>query len=189
MPNKQYRPFRITVDLWVARIGSIAAWVWLVFWALMGVTGLGMFLSGQADDTTEKILPFFCLGLAALHWLAVKACRHTKELELNFHLYCAIFAREPNKSIQEVAKAVKEPVSSVMADLKEMCRRGYFNGYIDYRTECMVFPHYRPPENAEKPDLNVLQCPGCGAVNAIAKTGEACKYCGAPLELHQKEAE
>ncbi len=189
MPNKQYRPFRIIMDLWVARIGSIAAWVWLVFWALMGVTGVGMFISGQAEDTTEKILPFFCLGLAALHWLAVKACRRTKELELNFHLYCAIFAKEPNKSIQEVAKAVREPVSDVMADLKEMCRRGYFNGYIDYRTERMVFPHYRPPENTEKPDLNVIQCPGCGAVNAIAQTGDACKYCGAPLELAQMETE
>ena len=187
--NQQYRPFRITVDLWVARIGSIFAWVWFVFWALMGVTGVGMYIFGEAENATEKILPFACLGIAAIHWMLIKFCRRTKDLELDFHLYCAIFAKEPNKSIAEVAKAMKEPVSVVMADLKEMCRRGYFNGYIDHRTKCMVFPHYRPPVNAEKPDVNVLQCPGCGAVNAIAQTGDACKYCGAPLELRLTESE
>ena len=183
--NTQNRPFRIMVDLWIARIGSIFAWVWFVFWALMGVTGVGLFILGEAENATEKILPFFCLGLAALHWLLIRACRRTKELELDFHLYCAIFAREPSKSIPEVAKAMKEPVSVVMKDLTEMCRRGYFNGYIDHRKQCMVFPHY-VPEKTDKPEainLSVIQCPGCGAVNAIAKTGDACKYCGAPLTL------
>lgn len=185
--NQQYRPFRIGLDLWVARIGSIFAWVWFVFWALIGVTGVGMYVFGEAENATEKILPFFCLGLAALHWLAIRACRRTKDLELDFHLYCAIFAKEPNKSIKEVAKAMREPMSIVMKDLTEMCRRGYFNGYIDHRTECMVFPHYRPPENTENPELTVIHCPGCGAYTAIAKTGEACRYCGAPLEIQTPE--
>ncbi len=181
--NQQYRPFRIALDLWAARVGSVVAWAWFVFWALVGITGVGIFLSGQAEDATEKILPFFCLGLSALHWLAIKACRRTRKLEMNFHLYCAVFAKEPGKSIAEVAETVKEPVSAVMADLKEMCRRGYFNGYIDYREQRMVFPHYQPAENTETANLNVLQCPGCGAVNAIVKNGDACKYCGAPLNL------
>ena len=181
--RQHYRPFRIMVDLWVARIGSVAAWVWFVFWALMGVTGLGMWVFGEAADATEKLLPFFFLGLAALHWLVIRACRRTKDLELDFHLYCAIFAREPDKSIPEVAKAMKEPVSTVMADLKEMCRRGYFNGYIDHRTQRMVFPHYQPPKKAEDSALTVIHCPGCGAVSAIANTGDPCKYCGAPLAL------
>ena len=194
MANQQhYRPIRITIDLWVARIGSVIGWVWFVFWALMGVTGVGMWVFGQAKDAAEKILPFFLLGLAALHWLFIRFCRRTKDLELDFHLYCAIFAKEPNKSIPEVAKAVNEPVSDVMANLTEMCRRGYFNGYIDHRTQCMVFPHYRPQstehpeENPEEKNLCVIQCPGCGAVNAIAQTGDACKYCGAPLNLEQPE--
>ena len=189
MAGKQhYRPVRIMIDLWVARIGSVFGWVWLVFWALIGVTGIGMYVLGEAEDATDKILPFFCLGLAALHWPAIRACRKTKDLELDFHLYCAIFAREPEKSIPEVAKAMKEPVSTVMKDLTEMCRRGYFNGYIDHREQRMVFPNYQPekpaPENAS---LRVIQCPRCGAVNAIAKTGDACKYCGAPLNKEQTE--
>lgn len=182
--RQQYRPVRIMIDLWIARIGSIIAWVWFVFWALMGVTGVGMFVFGQAENNTERILPFACLGIAALHWLIIRACRRTKDLELSFHLYCAVFAHETDKSIPEVAKAVKEPVSVVMKDLTEMCRRGYFNGYIDHRTQRMVFPSFQsPPKTPDDPKLTVTQCPGCGAVNAIAKTGDACRYCGAPLIL------
>ena len=189
MKNAQNRPFRIMTDLWIARIGSVVAWVWFVFWALMGVTGIGMYVLGEAENATEKILPFACLGLAALHWPIIRACRRTKDLELDFHLYCAIFAKEPSKSIPEVAKAMKEPVSVVMDDLKEMCRRGYFNGYIDHREQRMVFPHYQPAKTDSPEDVNlrVIQCPGCGAVNAISKTGDACKYCGAPLNTEQTE--
>ena len=182
MAGKQYRPFRIILDLWIARIGSVIAWVWFVFWALMGVTGVGMYVLGKAGNSTEKILSFACLGLAALHWLIIRACRKTKDLELDFHLYCAIFANEPDKSIPEVAKAMKEPVSTVMSQLKEMCRRGYFNGYIDHRQQRMVFPAFRP-EPAKDQDLSVVQCPGCGAVTAVARTGDECRYCGAPLVL------
>ncbi len=178
-----HRSWRVAVDLWIARFGSVFAWFWLVLWGLLGITGLAELIAGEAKNSTDVVLPFILLGVAALHWLVVAACRKTKDLELDFHQYCAFFSRNPDKSIPELAKAIKEPENTVQRQLKEMCRRGYFNGYIDHRTQRMVFPHYRPPVDPEKPDLNVLQCPGCGAVNAIAKTGDICKYCGAPLEL------
>ena len=170
----------------MARIGSVIGWVYLVVWALFGVTGIGMWIFGKAEDATEKILPFVFLGIAALHWLLVKFCRRTKDLELDFHLYCAILSKEPDKSIEEVAKAVEEPVSVVLANLKEMRRRGYFNGYIDHRNMRMVFPTYRPEKQPENKAFTVIQCPGCGAATAIEKTGDVCRYCGAPLELIQR---
>lgn len=174
MPPKQFRPFRITLDIWLARFGSLFGWVWLVFWALIGVVGLGECLSGQAKETTDIFLSFFCLGLAALHYLLIRACRNTKHLVGQFRLFCAFFAHNAEKSIPDAARALNLPLDTAMKELEALCRRGYFNGYIDRRLQRMVFP-------AESSSLAVVHCPGCGASTAIARTGDACRYCGSPL--------
>ena len=46
MAKGQQNQARIFLDIWLARLGSVFAWVWLVFWALIGVTGIGMYVLG-----------------------------------------------------------------------------------------------------------------------------------------------
>lgn len=181
--KKKYRAFRVRVDQWIARFGTVFAWVWLVFWALMGVMGVGMWVFGQAADATEKILPFFLLGLAALHGLLLRSFRRTRELVLDFDIACSVLAHEPDHAVAPIAKALKVPPEKAMASLQEMCRRGYFNAYLDHAKQELVF--YTPPTPKEP---QVVFCPGCGARSAIAVPGEPCPYCGAPLALNAKKS-
>lgn len=173
---KRHGAFRVFLDTWLARIGRVFAWVWLVFWALIGVTGLGMMFDGQPKESTDYVLPFFCLGLAALHWLLLRYIRRSGALIDDFHLYCSVLATQREKSIPDLAATLKQPESVVMNRLQTMCRRGYIHGHIDYPNKRLVFP-------AEKggPDARVVACPGCGARNAVKKPGDPCRYCGAPL--------
>ena len=39
-------------------------------------------------------------------------------------------------------------------EIREMCRRGYFNGHIDLKTDTMTF--------REAPEGSAARCPGCG---------------------------
>lgn len=175
---KLSRKPRVFLDTWLARIGKIVGWVWGVFWAMIGVVGLGMAIFKELDGSIDIIMPLVCLGMAALHYLLIRYCNRTSDLVLDFHLYCSVFAREPDKSIPALAAAMHEPEQHVMAQLKEMCRRGYFNGFIDYQKRCMLFYAEKDLENTQ-----VVYCPGCGARNAVGKTGAPCRYCGAPLNL------
>ena len=66
----QKRKTRIILDIWIARIGSAFGWVCLVFWAMMGLVGLADL--GTAKDNIDRIMPFICIGLAALHYLLIR---------------------------------------------------------------------------------------------------------------------
>ena len=179
MANKSYRPFRITLDLWLARFGSVFGWVWMIFWIVPGVYGLFEVILGKAETTADFVMPWICFGLAFPHYLIIRSARKTRALIADFRVYCAVFAQEPDKSIPEAAKALKEPVETVFRQLKEMCGRGYFNGYIDHRTQRMVFPGCEQEQTGG--GVTVVHCPGCGAPNAVSSGGGACRYCDAPL--------
>lgn len=180
----QSKKIRVFLDTWLAQIGKIIGWVWGIFWAMIGVVGLGMALFKELDGSIDIIMPLVCLGLAALHYLLIRYCNRTSDLVLDFHLYCAAFAREPDKSIRALAASLHEPEEHVMAQLKEMCRRGYFNGVIDFKEKRMTFFTGQEPGS-----VAVAYCPGCGARNAVSRHGQPCKYCGAPLDLAEKSAE
>ncbi len=180
MGNSQQNRFRMILDSWLARIGSLFGWVWMVFWGLIGLVGLGTLLVEGPEDALDIMMPFLCLGMALLHYLLIRFSGKTKQLIADFRVYCVVFASEPDKSIPEMAKAVNETLSAVMEKLKEMCRRGYFNGYIDYRTQRMVFPSFGQ-EQTDGGSVTVIHCPGCGAPNAVASAGGVCRYCDAPL--------
>ena len=175
MAQKQFHPFRIHLDIWLARFGSVLGWVWFVFWALIGVVGFGDLLKGKADNSASIVMPFLCLGLAALGILIVRACRTTKELVGQFRLFCAFFSHSAEKSIAEAAKALNIAEDTAVKHLEAMCKRGYFSGYLDHRALRMVFP-------ADASSLTIAHCPGCGAETAIARSGDACRYCGPPLQ-------
>ena len=180
----QQNAFRVRMDAWMGRLGGAIAWTGLILWAVFAIAGFSSLLSEKShDNPADYYMPYVCVGLAALNGWALISIGRRRALLSDFRRYCAVFAREPDKSIPDLAAAVGVPAEKVMRQLEKMCRRGYFNGYIDHRTKQMVFSNYRYPENTEKPDLNVIQCPGCGALNAIAKTGDGCRYCGAPLVL------
>ena len=162
---------RIILDIWIARIGTVFGWILLVFWALMGIVGLTKL--PEAENNVDVVMPFICLGLAALHFLLLRAMKRTRELIADFRLYSAVLAQDPDKKIAGIADTLKIPQEQVTRRLQEMCRRGYFSGHIDFREQRMDL-------NAVQ-DLSVEHCPGCGAVTAIGRTGDTCRYCGAPL--------
>ena len=137
----------------------------------MGIVGLADL--GDAKDGTDLVMPFVCLGLAALHYLLIRAMKKTKALVGDFRLYSSVLAQDPNKDITGIAKALQIPQEQVMRRLQEMCRRGYFSGHINFQAQRMELDPVR--------DLSVEHCPGCGATTAISRTGDTCRYCGAPL--------
>ena len=167
----QKKKFRITLDIWIARLGLIFGWIFLVFWAMMGIVGLAEL--GEARDGVHRVMPFVCLGLAALHYLLIRAMADTKALVEDFRLYSSVLAQDPEKEIPGIAEALRIPQEQVMKRLQAMCRRGYFSGHINFGTQRMELE----PERG----LSVEHCPGCGATTAISHTGDSCRYCGAPL--------
>ena len=162
---------RVVLDIWIARIGAVIGWIFLVFWALMGIVGLAEL--GSAEDATHRVMPFVCLGLAALHYLLIRAMRKTKDLVGDFRLYSSVLAQDPDKEIAGIANALKIPQEQVTRRMQEMCRRGYFSGHINFKAQRM--------EMDPVAGLSVAHCPGCGAATAISRTGDTCRYCGAPL--------
>ena len=166
---------RVVFDTWIARLGSVFGWICLVFWALMAAAGFARL--GEARDGMDRALPFICLGLAAVHYLLIRAMRKTKELVEDFRLYSSVLAQDPDKEIAGITETLKIPQEQVMRRLQEMCRRGYFDGHINFRTQRMEL-------NAAK-GVSVERCPGCGAATAVSRTGDVCRYCGAPLTRNQ----
>lgn len=170
---------RVILDIWIARIGSAFGWIFLVLWTMMGAVGLAEL--GEAKDSTHRVMPFVCLGLAALHYLLIRRMRDTRKLVEDFRLYSSVLAQDPEKEITGIAEALKIPQETVMRRLQEMCRRGYFSGHINFNTRRM--------ELGQGKGLSVEQCPGCGATTAISSTGDVCRYCGTPLRRTERARE
>ena len=75
---KLSRKPRVFLDTWLARIGKIVGWVWGVFWAMIGVVGLGMAIFKELDGSIDIVMPLVSLGLAALHYLLIRFCNRMK---------------------------------------------------------------------------------------------------------------
>ena len=181
MVNSQQNRFRIFLDTWLARIGGVFGWIWLIFWIVPGVYGMAEIIAGKADRTVDYVMPWVCLAFAFLGILLIRSARKTKALIADFRLYCAVFAHSPEKSIPALAETLNLPADEAMNNLQAMCRRGYFNGYIDHTCRQMRFTHSALSQPAAPQPLAVISCPGCGARNTVARSGETCRYCDAPL--------
>ena len=68
---------RATVDIWISRIGSVFGWFWGVLYTLVAVVAFSELT--EAKDHLDRVMPFVCLGMAALHFLIVRASARTAE--------------------------------------------------------------------------------------------------------------
>ena len=83
---------RATVDIWISRIGSVFGWFWGVLYTLVAVVAFSEL--PEAKDRLDRVMPFVCLGMAALHFLIVRASARTRRLVSDFRCYAMIsFAR------------------------------------------------------------------------------------------------
>lgn len=165
---------RATIDIWIARIGTAFGWLWFVVYALVTIVGFCELPS--AKDTTDRVMPFVSLGLAAAHFLIIHVSKRTRKLVSDFRYYAVLLAQ--NKSISALSKQVKEPKEDVEQKLIKMCRRGYFKGYPDFGNDCLKFTSVATPYAA--------RCSGCGATTRIFKAGDVCRYCGNPLSVRSE---
>lgn len=179
--TNRWSAYRVFLDTWLCRIGRIFAWAWLVFWALIGVVGLGSLFDGQPKETLDYTMPFLCLGLAWLHVLLLRYIRKTTDLLSDFRLFAPALARQADKSIPALSAALNRPQEVVAQRLQAMCRRGYLNGYIDHQQRRVVF--------ADEGNRRVAACPGCGARTAVEAAGGVCRYCGSPLSADHTQNE
>ena len=167
--NKMEHRIRAAIDIWVARIGTAFGWVWFVLYALAAVVAFCEL--PDAKDSLDRVMPFVCLGLAAVHFLIIRVSKRTRELVSDFRYYAQLLAK--NKSIDALSRTVKEPKEEVERKLLLMCKRGYFQGRIDLQDDCLVL------EDAG----SAARCPGCGATTRIYRNGDKCRYCGNPLMM------
>ncbi len=185
--SSRARVFRVYLDLWIARLGSIFAWVWLVFWGLICIVSIpGVFSEGPKDGL-DLLMPLICFGLAAVHWLLVRAAKNTRKLVQDFRLYSSVLAGDPDKSVGGICRALGLKEEEVMKRLQKMCARGYFRGHIDYSAGRMVFDPLGESVSAPAGTLAV-RCPGCGAPNMLSGRSGECRYCGSPLTAENREA-
>lgn len=164
--------FRATLDIWIARIGTAFGWFWGVLYVLIAIVGFCELT--DAKDNIDRVMPFVCIGLAAVHFLIVVKSRKTRELVNDFRYYALILAKD--KSITALSKKVKEPPEQVEKKLLKMCKRGYFKGRVDLGQDRLVLL-----ENSG--EAYAAKCPGCGATTKIFKNGDICRYCGNPLVI------
>ena len=162
---------RATVDIWIARIGTVFGWFWCVLYTLAAIVGFCEM--PDAKDNLDRVMPFICLALAALHYLLTRVARRVRKLVTDFRYYAALLAKD--KSVSALCRQVGEPAEEVEKKLAEMCRRGYFRGRIDVRNDCLAFDSV--------PSAYAARCPGCGATTKIFRNGDVCRYCGNALMI------
>ena len=168
---------RVLTDTWFARLKRVIAWLGIVFWLIISIGGFSDLVHKEVhENTADYYMPYVSIALAGLHvWMLFSAGRRAR-LVRDFRAYCAVLAQEPDKSIPDLAAALNRPMEEVEAQIKRMCARGYFNGYVDWQRRRMVF-------STDTKGFTVVHCPGCGAATAILTTGDVCRYCGAPLTI------
>ncbi len=49
--NRQYSPFRIGLDLWMARIGRVIAWAGIILWTMLAIAGFSMLFGEKTHET------------------------------------------------------------------------------------------------------------------------------------------
>ena len=163
---------RATFDIWIARIGTVFGWFMFVIYALFAIVGFVDL--PEAKDSTDRVMPFVCLGLAALHFMITRVSKKTRSLVSDFQYYATVLST--NKSITSLSQHVKEPKEDVEKKLILMCKRGYFKGHLDLAADRLIL---------DSATGYAARCPGCGATTKIFKDGDICRYCGNPLMVEQ----
>ena len=170
------RSIRATLDIWIARIGTAFGWFWFVLWILTGIVGITeLFEADRMKKSLDYAMPIICFGLAAVHFLLIRASKKTRELVSDFNYYASILAK--NKSVSALCQQVKKPREVVEEKLAQMCRRGYFKGRVEGDRLVLDTVH----------EAYAARCPGCGATTSIYKNGDVCRYCGNPLTVSSAE--
>ena len=180
---------RVQRDGFLRRFLRALGWIGLVFWGLIALMGFidmirGYKTAGRVGDalrlpleTVDYAAPCVCVLLAAGHVWMLRHSRRLKRMAEDFRLFSGFFAVQPEKSIPRLAAGLNRSPQDVTDQLQALCKRGYFNGFIDHQTQCVRFygddPHASP--------LRAACCPGCGAKTAVADQGGVCRYCGSPL--------
>ena len=171
------RRYRAIIDMWIARIGTVFGWFWFVIYGMVTIVSVAELF--DAKESLDYAMPLICAGLTAVHFLIIRGSKKTRELVSDFQYYAQLMTK--NKSIDALAKRVREPKVEVEKKLREMCRRGYFHGRIDFEHDCMVLTN---------PGIAcAARCPGCGATTAIYKDGDLCRYCGNPLTVGEDQTQ
>ena len=167
---------RVLWDAVFSRVGVAVAWILIVFWAVISIGGFASLITEKVhENSADYYMPYVAVGLTLLHVRMLLSAKRTGRLVRDFRAYCAVLAQEPDKSIPDLAATLNLPPREVEEQLKKMCGRSYFNGYIDFKRQRMVFPE------SEGEGIAVVSCPGCGAANAVSSAAAVCRYCGAPL--------
>lgn len=175
--NAVNNAFRVRLDTFRAGAGRIIGWIGALFWGIIGIVGLSEALHGDAAEPVNRALVIICLMLTGLHVWLILSSAGIRDLIRDFRLYSAMLAKDEEKSVLRLAQRISLPLESVLQRLQKMCKRGYFNGYLDHKDQCLYFP------GLQAQDRQVVYCPGCGARNALSRASGACRYCGAPLHL------
>ena len=164
----------------IPRIGSTGrlltalGWGGVIFWGTIAVMGaLDIFRGYTTHDVNgEQVVS----ALETVDYVATVLCAVFAALQ-DFRRFTAFFAAQTEKSIPALAASLNRPEAEVISRVEDLCRKGYFNGFVDHRTRSLCF-YADDPANSR---LTVSCCPGCGAKTAVANQGGVCRYCGSPL--------
>jgi len=181
--NAVNNAFRVRLDTFLACAGRIVGWIGALFWGVIGIVGLSEYLHGDAVQPVHRAMLFVCLILTGLHVWLILSSSGIRDLIRDFRLYSAMLAKDEEKSVLRLSQRIHLPLESVLQKLQKMCRRGYFNGYLDHQDQCLYFP------DGTEQDRQVVYCPGCGARNALSRSVGTCRYCGAPLRAAPQNAQ
>ena len=83
------RRIRAMIDIWIARIGTVFGWFWFVLYAMLAVVSIAEL--PEAKDRLDYAMPVILIGLAAVHFLIIRASKRTRELVRDFQYYAAGF--------------------------------------------------------------------------------------------------
>ena len=172
MNKKQTQGARVWIDLWISRIGSVIVWFFFAFWLLIALVGVAELLDLKKKESLDYFMPLICFGIALLHFFLIRSFRKTKALIRDFRMFSSVFSKSSTKSIRDIEEALHADPEWIRNRLIEMCSRGYFHGHFDFSEQRIILSASGP---------SVIQCPGCGATNAVSKNGDCCIYCGSPL--------
>ena len=159
-----------TWDIWVARIGSVFGWILIALFLLAGLVSFLM-------DPPYIVIGIVLLVIAALMIVLLFSFRKTRNRVKGFRYYANALVHD--KSITNLSANVGEPKEEITKKLQQMCRRGYFDGYVDIKGDRLVL--------TEGGGAYAAKCPGCGAKTTIYKTGDCCRYCGIPLVVREED--
>lgn len=178
---KTKQPSNVLTDQKKARKDAVRGWVLVAVFAPLFLVAFPDLFRKRPLDSADIGMTVLCGALMLYGLWKLFSCRRTKELQKRFRLFSGYFRSDPHKSVSGLCDALRLDRKTAEKDLTEMCARGYFDGYLDHKKDRLVF-HSADAKADDQGD--VMQCPGCGALNHVQKTGQHCRYCDSPLSLN-----